>query len=369
MKAAIVILNWNTRKFLKELLPKVLDSVSHLDGVEVIVADNASGDGSVELMNTMFPQIRTLSFDRNYGFTGGYNKALKEIQADYYILMNSDIETRKGWLEPLLEWMESHPECGACAPKLRNWSNFQEFEYAGAAGGYIDSFGYPFCRGRIMGRTEIDYGQYDEMPREVFWVSGACMMVRSELFHRLGGLDERFFAHMEEIDLCWRMQLDGNTICAITDSKVGHIGGGTLSNTSSFKLFLNYRNNLLMLDNNLAKTFALRYRKLGMGETEAGRKGISDANKIITVRMMLDCLSALVYLVTLRFRQFTAVFKAHNEFRHLRRRPSIEEISEYLTERPEAEVKGIYGKWIVGKALLNGKHIFANIYDTDFLKY
>lgn len=369
MKAAIVILNWNTRKFLKELLPKVIDSVRHLDGVEVIVADNASDDGSVDLMKSMFPQIRTLSFDRNYGFTGGYNKALKEIQADYYILMNSDVETGKGWLEPLLEWMESHPECGACAPKLMNWHNLQEFEYAGAAGGFIDSFGYPFCRGRVMGRIETDYGQYDELQKEVFWVSGACMVVRSELFHRLGGLDERFFAHMEEIDLCWRIQLDGNTICSITESKVAHIGGGTLSNTSPFKLFLNYRNNLLMLDNNLAKTFALRYQKLGMEKTDASRKGFYDARRIITARMALDCISALVYLVTFRFRQFTAVFKAHKEFRHLRRSPSTEEISEYLTARPCSEVRGIYGKWIVGKALFNGKHIFANILTTDFLKY
>ena len=198
MRTAVVILNWNTEGFLKEFLPGLQRTVSKVDGAEVVVADNASTDGSIEVMNSRFPEIRTIRFDRNLGFTGGYNEAFRILagtpeRPEYFLLINSDIEVTEGWLQPLVEWMDSHPECGACAPKLHSWQEKEKFEYAGAAGGYIDRFGYPFCRGRIMKRLETDKGQYD-VPAEVFWATGACLMVRSEAYRRSGGLDSRFFA-------------------------------------------------------------------------------------------------------------------------------------------------------------------------------
>jgi GT2 family glycosyltransferase len=261
MKTAVVILNWNTEGFLKEFLPGLLHSVGKVDGAEVIVADNASNDGSLKVMQELFPQVRTIAFEKNYGFTGGYNKAFEQIDSEYFVLINSDIEVTENWLSPLVDWMDTHPECGACAPKLHSWQERDKFEYAGAAGGYIDRFGYPFCRGRVLKRLETDNGQYDN-PKDVFWATGACLMVRSSLYRKLGGLDERFFAHMEEIDLCWRMQLEGYRISVVPQSVVYHVGGGTLPATSPFKLYLNYRNNLLMLENNLSRTFALKYRHL-----------------------------------------------------------------------------------------------------------
>ena len=237
MKTAVVILNWNTEGFLRDFLPGLLQSVRNVEGAEVIVADNASSDGSMTVMKEMFPQVRTIAFDKNYGFTGGYNRAFEQIDSEYFVLINSDIEVPQDWLGPLVDWMDTHPECGACAPKLHSWQEREKFEYAGAAGGYIDLFGYPFCRGRVLKRLETDMGQYDT-PADVFWATGACLMVRSSLYRRLGGLDERFFAHMEEIDLCWRMQLEGFKVTVVPESVVYHLGGGTLPASSPFKLFL-----------------------------------------------------------------------------------------------------------------------------------
>ena len=264
MKTAVVILNWNTEGFLKEFLPGLLQSVSKVEDAEVIVADNASTDGSRQVMKDIFPDVRTLEFDRNYGFTGGYNKAFGEIESDLIVLINSDIEVTENWLGPLVKWMEDHPECGACAPKLHSWQDKNMFEYAGAAGGYIDRYGYPFCRGRVLKRLETDRGQYDA-PADVFWATGACLMVRSSLYRKLGGLDDRFFAHMEEIDLCWRMQLEGYKVTVVPESVVYHVGGGTLPATSPFKLYLNYRNNLLIriLAVPLSLSFVLRIYRYG----------------------------------------------------------------------------------------------------------
>ena len=246
-KAVVVILNWNTEGFLRRFLPGLVASMP--EGCEVIVADNASTDGSLRLMASQFPQVRVIALDRNYGFTGGYNRAFLALEDlyEYFLLINSDIEVPpSGWLEPLLAYMDAHPDCGACAPKLHAWQERDSFEYAGAAGGFIDRYGYPFCRGRVLKKLERDYGQYDS-PRAVFWASGACLLVRSALYRELGGLDERFFAHMEEIDLCWRMQRAGYHVAVVPASTVWHIGGGTLPPTSPTKLYLNYRNNLLML--------------------------------------------------------------------------------------------------------------------------
>ena len=372
MKTAVVILNWNTEGFLKGFLPGLLRSCENVPGAEVVVADNASTDGSMDLMDREFPNVKTLRFEKNLGFTGGYNRAFKELCGgpdgpEYFLLINSDIEVPAEWLAPLVEWMDTHPQCGACAPKLHSWQEKEMFEYAGAAGGYMDLYGYPFCRGRVMGRVEMDMGQYDS-PADVFWATGACLMVRSSVYRRFGGLDDRFFAHMEEIDLCWRMQLEGWKVTVVPSSVVYHVGGGTLPATSPFKLFLNFRNNLLMLDKNLAKTFALRLYHEGEESAKAAAKGSRMAKKLIRFRMVLDWLSALVYLVTFKPDCFKAVMKAHDEYKKLKLAPAP--IQEYLEEYgSRAEIKGIYGKWIVLAALLKGSKVFGSIKDEDFYKF
>ena len=328
----------------------------------MIVADNASTDGSLKVMQEMFPHVRTIAFDRNYGFTGGYNKAFSEIESDLFVLINSDIEVTEDWLTPLVEWMQEHPECGACAPKLHSWQERDRFEYAGAAGGYIDMFGYPFCRGRILSRLETDNGQYDS-PADVFWATGACLMVRSSLYRKLGGLDDRFFAHMEEIDLCWRMQLEGYKVSIVPESLVYHVGGGTLPATSPFKLYLNFRNNLLMLENNLARTFALEY--VHLPATEAAAKGCRKAGLRIFTRKILDGMSAAVYLLTGRMECFKAVWKAHKDASGLSRRPSAEEVASYIGSG-KGSVRGIYRKWIILASILKGDRIFSSIKEKDF---
>ena len=337
MKTAVVILNWNTRDYLRKFLPGLIASTEGLDA-EVIVADNASTDGSLEMLAAEFPDVRRISLDRNYGFTGGYNRALAQVEADYYVLINSDIEVPQGWLKPLTDWMDTHPHCGACGPKLLSYDHRDRFEYAGAAGGLLDRYGYPFCRGRILQKVEKDEGQYDT-PEDVFWVSGACLLVRSKLWKKLGGLDDRFFAHMEEIDLCWRMQLSGYTVTVVPESFVYHIGGGTLPNESPFKLRLNFRNNLLLMENNLAKTFRAQ------GYSVEGSLG--KARRRIFVRMLLDGASALTYLVTKRYNSYKAVVQAHGEYRKLRRKPTPDEVA----MQKDATVRGWYDGWIVPKGI------------------
>ena len=329
MKTAVVILNYNTRNYLEQFLPGLLASCEGQDA-QVFVADNASADDSVAFLQAHFPQVPLILLENNYGFTGGYNRALEMIEADYYVLINSDIEVPEGWLKPLTDWMDSHPQCGACGPKLLSWRQRDIFEYAGAAGGLIDRYGYPFCRGRIMQKVEKDHGQYDS-PQNVLWVSGSCLVVRSSVWKALGGLDERFFAHMEEIDLCWRMQLRGWKVTVVPASAVYHIGGGTLRNESPFKLFLNYRNNLLLLENNLPSTLHARWK----------------ARLRIHVRMFLDGLSALVYLCKGQGTFFTAVVRAHRDYRKLRRP------GELLPDAPAPD--GLYRGWIVPVGLFRKK--------------
>ena len=369
MNTAVVILNWNTEGFLREFLPGLIRSVEKVEGAEVIVADNASTDGSMDVMKNEFPNVKTLRFEKNFGFTGGYNKAFSQIESDYFVLINSDIEVTEDWLGPLVEWMDSHPECGACAPKLHSWQERDMFEYAGAAGGCLDRFGYPFCRGRVLKRLEKDNGQYDS-PAHVLWATGACLMVRSSVYRQLGGLDERFFAHMEEIDLCWRMQLAGYKVTVVPQSVVYHVGGGTLPATSPFKLLLNYRNNLLMLENNLARTFALRHLKKGMSEDKAAAKGLAQARWRIFQRKCLDWLSAAVYLGTLKTDCFKAVRKAYGEYRKLRRPSDVKDIQAYLSlHGHDAEVSGIYRKWIILASMLEGADVFGSIRQQDFYKF
>lgn len=369
-KLAIVILNWNTRDLLKKFVPGILASIEYARKetrhatIELIVADNASADGSMELMGEMFPDVKTIIMDKNYGFTGGYNRALEQIkdEYEYYILINSDIDVPRRWLKPLVEWMDSHPECGACAPKLHSWYEKDLFEYAGAAGGCLDRFGYPFCRGRIMSKIEKDYGQYDNAPREVFWASGACIMIRSKLFHKLGGLDDRFFAHMEEIDLCWRIQLDGHKICIVPESTVYHLGGGTLPSTSAWKLKLNFRNNLLMLSNNLAKSYGVLELKKNRTVEQACRKGWKKAERMIFMRMILDGCSALVYLLTFKKEYFNAVVQAHKEFKQQRFTNGEESLRNWLgEERKSLSIYAWSKEWIIPKVVLWGNNVFSHI--------
>lgn len=291
IKVAVVILNWNGRGFLEKFLPSVTQNIQE-SSTEVWVADNGSTDDSVAYIKASFPKVRTLVLDKNYGFTGGYNRALKEIEAEYYVLLNSDVEVAVNWIEPIIEKMDSDPLIAAAMPKILAHHDKKTFEYAGAAGGYIDKFGYPFCRGRLISEVEEDLGQYNDY-REVFWATGACMFVRAKTYHEVGGLDEDFFAHMEEIDLCWRLKNRGFKVVYVPDSTVYHVGGGTLPNENPRKLYLNYRNNLLLLFKNLSP-----------------EKFIST----LFLRMVLDGVSAMLYLLQGKFAYFTAVLKAHGSF-------------------------------------------------------
>ncbi len=327
MKTAVVILNWNTKGYLHRFLPALIESCGEEDA-EVVVADNASTDGSIDFVKQHFPSIRTISLDQNYGFTGGYNRALNNLEAEYFVLINSDIEVDPSWLHILTKWMDTHPECGICGPKILSYTDRDKFEYAGAAGGYIDHFGYPFCRGRILGKVERDTGQYDT-PENVLWVSGACLMVRASLWKELGGFDERFFAHMEELDLCWRAQLTGHKVQNVPQSEVYHIGGGTLANDSPWKLKLNFRNNLMLLENNLPATI-----------------GSTRARIIIFARMFLDGCSALAYLLTGRSDYMISVLEAHKEFRTLRRGISFQ-------KRKGVQIDGIKKDCIFARYLIS----------------
>lgn len=411
MKVAVVILNWNTVDYLRRFLPPLLDSVTLFnsgspdrtkvvtadsdtaDRAEVVVADSGSTDGSMEMLAAEFPSVRRIPLGKNYGFTGGYNRALNLLAAenpsaacapggmaqdgmmpdgmiqggmaqdesgdgayDLFVLLNSDIEVTRDWLRPLADWMKSHPDCGACGPKLHSWYERGKFEYAGAAGGLIDRFGYPFCRGRVMGRVETDSGQYDT-PADVLWVTGACLAVKTKVWKSLGGLDDRFFAHMEEIDLCWRMQLAGWKVTVVPESTVFHLGGGTLPQTSPQKLYLNYRNNLLLLDNNLAPTIGRKRAKLR-----------------IFARKILDGCSAAVYLLSFRKDCFKAVWKAHRDAAKLiaekknaagtgcpahRQVPETPGNGRRMHAAKSGRVAGMYGGCIILRTLsgLKGNHL------------
>lgn len=247
MGTAIVILNWNGVHWLERFLPAVL---AHRGDASVVVADNASTDGSVERVRALFPDVRTIVLPTNLGFAGGYNEALKQVQADRYVLLNSDVEVTPGWLAPLEACLDANPAMAACQPKVLSEANRDRFEHAGAAGGFIDRNGYPFCRGRIFEMTEPDTGQYDD-DRQVFWATGACLMIRAEAFHTAGGFDADLFAHMEEIDLCWRLRRTGWTIGYTSRSTVYHVGGGSLGYGSPRKTYLNFRNSLIVLTKNL----------------------------------------------------------------------------------------------------------------------
>ncbi len=341
MRTAVVILNWNTRNYLERFLPPLLDSLQGLDA-GVVVADNASTDGSRELLSERFPQVRTILLAENFGFTGGYNRAFAELkEPEYLVLLNSDIEVPAGWLEPLVAWMDAHPDYAACGPKLHalepdgdGFRRIERFEYAGAAGGLLDRYGFPFCRGRVLGRTELDTGQYDT-PQDALWVSGACLLVRARAWRELGGLDERFFAHMEEIDWCWRAWISGWRVGVVPQSCVYHLGGGTLAPASQFKLKLNYRNGLLLLENNLPASLGTRR-----------------ARRRIRVRKILDCCAAIVYLLSGKPAQVRAVRDAHREYRALRGTGTTPGVP------AKGSPEGLLDVCILVQAALRGEKIF-----------
>ena len=290
-KVAIVILNWNGEKLLTEFLPSVIEN-SQLDDVEIIVADNASSDNSINVLKSKYPTVKIIQLDKNYGFTGGYNRALKQIEANYYILLNSDIAAGKNWLTPLINEMDNNPTTAICVPKIKSYRQSTHFEYAGAAGGYIDKYGFPFCKGRIFNQIEEDYGQYNKSS-SIFWASGAALMIRAKLYAECGGLDEDFFAHMEEIDLCWRLKNRGWDIKYISDSEVFHLGGATLDYKNPRKVYLNFRNNLFLLTKNLPKNkFFIK----------------------LIQRLILDGIAAFKFLSSLEFNNFHSVLKAHFSF-------------------------------------------------------
>lgn len=294
-KVAVVILNWNGYKMLSDFLPSVLQ-YSLSEEVAVYVADNASTDQSVALLRDRFPLVHLILLDENYGFAEGYNRALCQVDAEYVVLLNSDVEVTESWLIPLLSYMDKHPEVAACQPKIRSWHTKHAFEYAGAAGGFIDCYGYPFCRGRIVDVLEEDRGQYDTVV-PVFWATGASLFIRLKDYMLAGGLDGRFFAHMEEIDLCWRLRARGRQIVCIPQSTVYHVGGGTLKKESPRKTFLNFRNNLLMLYKNLPSENVLH---------------------VMRMRMLLDYLAAFSFFLKGQFSNAYAVLAARREYRKVK---------------------------------------------------
>jgi GT2 family glycosyltransferase len=289
-KIAVVILNWNGKHFLQQFLPSLVSS-TYLN-YEVIVADNGSSDDSVSFLNTNYPSIRVIRFEKNLGFAKGYNEALKQVESDYYVLLNSDVDVVPGWLEPMVQLLENDPAIAACQPKLLSFANKNLFEYSGAAGGWLDKYGYPFAKGRVFDICEEDHGQYDQS-EPVFWASGASLFIRAKIFHEMRGFDEYFFAHQEEIDLCWRIQLAGHKIYSCPASVVYHVGGGTLPRGNTKKTYLNFRNNKIMLSKNLPFP-----RKIW----------------VMWMRNLLDAISAWKGLLTGDGGYFVAIIRAHMAF-------------------------------------------------------
>ncbi len=295
MKVSVVILNWNGCGMLRSFLPSVV-RWSCGEGVEVCVADNGSTDDSVAVVQREFPSVRLILLEKNHGFAEGYNLALQQVEAEYVVLLNSDVEVTEHWLTPLISYMDTHPEVAACQPKIRSQRHKEQFEYAGAAGGFIDRYGYPFCRGRIMGVVEEDHGQYESII-PVFWATGAALFIRRRDYQEVGGLDGRFFAHMEEIDLCWRLRSRGREIVCIPQSTVYHVGGATLKKENPRKTFLNFRNNLVMLYKNLSEP---------------------ELKPVMRVRAWLDYVAAVTFLLKGQLPNALAVLSARKEFHRLR---------------------------------------------------
>ena len=338
-KTAVVILNWNGRKFLEKFLPSVITFSK--EDAEIIIADNASSDDSLEFMQKEYPEIRVIKNAENGGFSKGYNDALSQIDADFYVLLNSDIEVTPHWIKPIITLMESDKTIAVCQPKLLSYAEPEKFEYAGAAGGFIDKYGYPFCRGRIFQNLETDNGQYDNVC-EIFWASGAAMFVRAELYHKFGGLDNDFFAHMEEIDFCWRLKNEGYKVMYCPDSKVFHVGGGTLPKNNSKKTYLNFRNNFYLLYKNLPSDKLF---------------------KVFIIRLLLDFVAGIKFLTEGGYKDLFAVVKAHFSFyfslkKNYKKRKSIS----------HTKVSEMYNGNIVWEHYIRKKKLFSELSPDLFKK-
>jgi GT2 family glycosyltransferase len=335
-RVAVVILNWNGRSFLEKFLPMV---VNYSSNAQIIVADNQSTDDSMVLLKEKFPQVRIIANAENGGFAMGYNIALKQVTAEYYVLLNSDVEVTEYWIDPIIKLLDENQHIAACQPKILDYKQKNRFEYAGAAGGFIDKYGYPFCRGRIFNVLEEDKGQYD-VAKEVFWATGACMFVRANAFWKAGGFDNDYFAHMEEIDVCWRMKNLGYQIYVEPKSFVYHVGGGTLNKLSPRKTFLNFRNNLITLTKNAAQPFLIV--------------------KII-YRMILDGVAAFKFLIEGSGTHFMAVLKAHLSFyahlpSTLKKRKAMRKMPGFVDTR-----SGVYEKNIVYLHFLKGVKYYSDL--------
>lgn len=330
MKTAVIILNWNGSKMLEKFLPSVTRYTTGDN--EVIIADNGSTDNSIEFLKRHYPSLRIIQLDKNYGFAEGYNRAIAQVVADYYVLLNDDVEVTENWIEPVLQLMESDSKIGIAQPKLLMFDKRDTFEYAGAAGGYIDKYGYPFCRGRVFSTVEKDQGQYDDVC-EIFWASGAAMFVKANVWKELGGLDGDFFAHMEEIDFCWRAKNQGYKVMYCPEATVFHVGGGTLPKTNPRKTYLNFRNNMALLYKNLPE------------ETRI---------PIMRHRKVLDWIAAMKFLAGGNMGETKAVFQAHKDFR--RWKPTLVERRKKLNPHP---VSCVYSRNILLTYYLKGKKTFS----------
>ncbi len=335
---SVIILNWNGAELLKQFLPAV---TSHTNGKDcrVIVADNGSTDGSVAILQTHFPEVELILFEENLGFAEGYNKAIQQVDSEYVILLNSDVETTPGWIEPLVAYLDHHPEVAAVQPVIRSFHQRSRFEYAGAAGGLIDRYGYPFCRGRILEVVEEDRGQYrNELP--LFWATGACLCIRRNDFVKAGCLDNHFFAHMEEIDLCWRLNARGRSVVCVTSSVVYHVGGASLGKENPRKLYLNFRNNLLMLYKNMPpKQFFGTF----------------------LVRLVLDLLALLHLLLGGKVQSTVAVVHAYRDF--LKLRPAYRNIrAENLRLTLIGDLPGVYRRSILIAYYLRNKRTYDALF-------
>ena len=327
-QVAVIILNWNGAKLLRHYLPTVIQGTD-VAIADVIVADNGSTDDSLQVLEQEFPEVKVLKFDKNYGFAEGYNLAIAQTMYPYTVLLNSDVRTPIGWLNPLLDYMERHTQVGAVMPKLLHdrEDGKQMFEYAGAAGGYIDRHGYPYCRGRIFEYVEDDHGQYDDGPKSVFWATGACLMVRSQLYQDVGGLDKDFFAHMEEIDLCWRIRLAGSDLMMVPTSHVFHLGGGSLPQGNPRKTYLNFRNNLLLLHKNLPR---------------------GEGKRLLLIRRLMDTLAFGMAIAKCHFGDARAIVRAHRDFRKMRSRYTSQPTVNLLKQLPEERVNIVTAHYLRG---------------------
>jgi hypothetical protein len=337
-KVAIVILNWNGRKYLAQFLPSVLATA--YSNSEVIVVDNYSSDDSIQFLERNYSSVRIIRLPANYGFAKGYNEALKQVDAEYYVLLNSDVEVETNWLQPMVELMEKDKALAGCQPKVLSYHNKKCFEYAGAAGGWIDKYGYPFAKGRVFDICEEDHGQYDDTS-VIFWVSGAAMFIRSSAFHEVKGFDEYFFAHQEEIDLCWRLQLQGYLLSSCPASVVFHVGGGTLPRGNTKKTYLNFRNNQIMLAKNLP--WSQKWWK-------------------IPYRIFLDSISALKGLFTGEGGYFIAILRAHLGFAKwilLRQDQSV------FPKKTDGELHGVYRRNLVWTYFVRKKKKFSEVVQNE----